>query len=261
MKAWELEDLRVRYPGGTIAVDGVSLAVEPGERVALVGESGCGKTSLVRSGLGLVPHTGRVKLLGQDTTGWSGSRWRQARHHAQLLFQDPRAMLHPSMTLRQILEESAALHRPEKNASVAAREVLEEVGLGGRHDALPDQLSGGERRRAGFARVLLARPKLLVADEPTAGLDAALKASLVELMFARVGPECAVVLVSHDIAVVAWACHRMVVMKDGKIVDDFPTVELGKRKHHEYTRTLLSAAGFEMAVGRVQSTVFDEKGV
>jgi peptide/nickel transport system ATP-binding protein len=258
MKAWELEDLRVRYPGGTVAVDGVTLSVEAGERVALVGESGCGKTSLIRAGLGLVPHTGRVRLLEEDTARWTAGRWLRARHDAQLLFQDPRSMLHPSMTLRQILEESARLHRPGKNPIATARSVIEEVGLGGRQDALPDQLSGGERRRAGFARVLLARPKLLVADEPTAGLDAALKASLVELMFARVGPECAVVLVSHDIAVVAWACQRMIVMKDGKIVDDFPTVELGKRKHHEYTHTLLTAAGFAMAAGRVQSTVYDE---
>jgi peptide/nickel transport system ATP-binding protein len=246
MSTWELLDLRVQYPSGTTAVDGVTISVRPGEHVALVGESGCGKTSLVRAGLGLVPCSGAVRILGEDTRTWSRWRWRQARHDAQLLFQDPRAMLHPAMTLRQILEESAALHRPDLNPAAAAREALEAVGLGGRPDALPDQLSGGERRRAGLARVLMARPKLLVADEPTAGLDAALKASLIELMFERVGPRCSVVLVSHDIAVVAWACQRMLVMKDGKLVDDFRTSELATRTHHPFTRSLLLAAGFPL---------------
>jgi ABC-type glutathione transport system ATPase component len=247
---WEIEDLRKRYGGGWlrlrephVAVDGVSLTVNEGERVALIGESGSGKTTLARCGLGLVPRDGgAVRLFGEDTAGWGESRWRAARKHAQLLFQDPRAMLNPAMTLGQLLRESAALHRPAADPNKEAARVLSEVGLSGRDRALPGELSGGEMRRAGIARLLLARPKLVVADEPTAGLDAALKASLIELLLDRVGPRCAVVLISHDLPVVAWACERIVVMQAGRVVDAFRTSEMGSGRH-PYTVRLLAAAG------------------
>jgi ABC-type glutathione transport system ATPase component len=134
------------------------------------------------------------------------------------------------------------VHRPESDPEVETERALEMVGLGGRAEAWPHELSGGEQRRVGLARVLLARPKLLVADEPTAGLDAALKASLVETMLASVGPDCAVVLISHDLPVVAWACSRVLVMHEGRIVDVFATSEMTSGRHPQ-TRRLLAAAG------------------
>jgi ABC-type glutathione transport system ATPase component len=154
------------------------------------------------------------------------------------------------MSLAALLDESARLHRPEANARHERQRALDEVGLGGRGEAYPHELSGGELRRAGVARLLLARPRLVVADEPTAGLDAALKASLVELLLERLGPRCAFVLISHDLPVVAWACDRMLVMKGGRIVDRFETAPLrrgatdvGPAERDPVTERLLAAAG------------------
>lgn len=249
---WQLDGLVKRYGGGRglfarpahTAVDGVDLVVHEGERVALIGESGSGKTTLARTGLGLLPaDAGRVRLFGEDVAGWDATRWQRERRRAQLLFQDPRAMLNPGMTLGELLREGARLHRPEADPAAEAERALGEVGLGGRAHALPHELSGGERRRAGIARLLLARPRLVVADEPSAGLDAALKASLIELLLDRVGPTCAVVLISHDLPLVAWACDRILVMQGGRIVDALRTEDIGRVPHHPTTARLLEAAG------------------
>ncbi len=226
------------------AVADVSLNVHEGERIAVIGESGSGKTTLSRVGLGLLaPDAGQVRLFGEDTASWGPRRWREARRGAQLLFQDPRAMLNPAMRLDQLLRESSRLHDPARDPARAADEILERVGLEGRGPALPHELSGGERRRAGIARLLLARPRLVVADEPTAGLDASLKAELVTLLLDRVGPGCSVVLISHDLPLVLWCCTRVLVMKDGRIVDRFATADVGRVAHHPHTEALLSASG------------------
>jgi ABC-type glutathione transport system ATPase component len=248
---WELRGLVKRWPMGfrrppRVAVEGVDLSIGPGERVALIGESGSGKTTLARCGLGLVPFdAGSVRLVGRELRPGQVSDDRGLRHAVQLLFQDPRAMLNPGIAIGALLWESARLHRPDADAATLVRTMLEDVGLSGRNDALPRELSGGERRRAGLARVLMAQPRLLVADEPTAGLDAAMKASLLELMLDRAGPRCAVVVISHDIPLVTWACSRILVMKDGRIVDHFATADLTSGVHtpHPYTERLLAAAG------------------
>jgi ABC-type glutathione transport system ATPase component len=248
---WGLHDIVKRFDRAGwfrgnhshVALNGVSIGVRVGERVGIIGESGSGKTTLARVGLGLIrPDGGKVELFGEDTEGWSTRRWRAARHDAQLLFQNPRAMLNPAMSLGQLLRESARLHDGDRDPRRAALEILGRVGLEGREDSFPFQLSGGERRRAGIARLLLARPRLVVADEPAAGLDAALKADLVELLFDRVGDDCAVVLISHDVALVLWCCTRVLVMQDGKVVDRFSTVDLGRVEHHPHTLELLRAA-------------------
>ncbi len=257
---WSIRGLTKRF--GTLfrpsraAVDEVDFEVGEGERVALIGESGSGKTTLARCGLGLAPRNGgTVHLFGSDTDTFGERRWREERRRCQMLFQDPRAMLHPNLTIGALLTESARAHRPTEAHVTLVAEVLDRVGLSGREQALPKHLSGGEQRRAGLARVLLARPKLLVADEPTAGLDAALKADLIETLIDRVGADCSVVLISHDLAVVAWACHRVVVMADGKVVDSFSTDWLrGARTHkvdltgrHPYAIRLLAASGLVAA--------------
>lgn len=157
-------------------------------------------------------------------------------------------MLHPDLSIGSLLAESAALHRPDRDPIQEVARILDEVGLAGRQKALPRQLSGGEQRRAGLARVLLARPKLLLADEPTAGLDAELKANLLELLIERAGPECAIVLISHDLPLVSWACPRRVVMYRGAIIDQFSGSD-DDPPRHPHTLALLEAAGLRKRKG------------
>ncbi|MGK0348523.1 MAG: peptide/nickel transport system ATP-binding protein [Myxococcota bacterium] len=217
----ELTHVSVTLGGNTKALSDICLSIAPGTRVALVGSSGSGKTTLARALFGIVGGVqGSVRVFGRSPTGRAqtapGTR-------AQLLFQHPRAMLHPAMTLRQQLDESAHLH----NRPMAAVDaVLRQVQLEYRADALPSELSGGQLRRAGIARVLLAQPDLLVADEPTTGLDAAVKSDIVALLMA---PERTTLLVTHDIGVAADHTERIVVLHQGRIIDDAPA--LGALSH------------------------------
>lgn len=248
----QIQGLLLRYSRSSLfrkslaekpAVDRVDLSVAPGEVLGIIGESGSGKTSLVRAALGLIPfQEGRVEVLGQELSALSPKALREARRHFQILFQDPAAMLNPGMTVREHLLESATLHRSGDPHSIV-EDMAHRVGLSHRLDALPKQLSGGEKRRVGLARVLIPEPTLLVADEPTAGLDAALKADLIDAIVAHRDSERTVVLISHDLPMVAYACDRIVVMLEGEIVERFPSAELGKRDHHPYTQQLLRAAG------------------
>ncbi|MCO4743419.1 MAG: ABC transporter ATP-binding protein [Proteobacteria bacterium] len=253
MSAWKLDALHVSYRSGPPwrveehpILNGASLDVAPGERVGLIGSSGAGKTTLIRAGMGLLkPDSGSVHILGEEATHWSPRQWTAARHRIQILFQSPRAMLHPTMPIARLLHESARLHRPGESSSKAVDEVLDAVGLSGRGGALAGQLSGGERRRAGIARLLLAKPSLVVADEPTAGLDASLKAEIVELLLDRLGPDCAVVLVSHDLPLVAWACSRVAVVDGGTVVESCDAQLLTAPERHAATRKLVRDAGLE----------------
>ena len=246
----EVTDLVKRYGGRApvTALAGVDFQVEKGEVVGIIGESGSGKTTLVRSALGLLPFdSGRVKLLGRDLSSMSRAELRGLRREVQLVFQDPDSMLNPGLTMREHLVESARLHKPEVAADDVVAKVARQVGLMHRLDARPRQLSGGEKRRVGLARVLVADPRLVVADEPTAGLDASLKADLIDLMLAATGSERSLVLVSHDLPLVAYACHRVIVMLRGEVVDRFPIAALGRIEHHPYTTTLLRNAGMAAA--------------
>ncbi len=228
----ELQNVSVTFGSGTRALSDVSLSIEAGSRVALVGGSGSGKTTLARALFGIVGGvTGSIRVFGKPPTGRAqttpGAR-------AQLLFQHPRAMLHPAMTIRQQLSESARLHaRP----LAAVNAVLDQVQLAHRADALPSELSGGQLRRAGIARVLLAEPDLLVADEPTTGLDAAVKPDIVALLMA---PNRTTVLVTHDIGVAADHTDRIVVLHQGRLIDDAPS--LGDLSH-PHALALVRASG------------------
>lgn len=216
-----LESLVVEHTTGRFpfrsrvrAVDGVNLQVCAGERLALVGPSGCGKTSLLRAACGLYRvASGRALILGVDPAAA-----RRPPRGVQLLFQDPKASLHPRQTVHQALLESATLHRPGE-ANVV-EETLLVTDLTHRKNAFPSELSGGEQRRVGLARLLLAQPRLTLADEPTAGLDAARKTALLDQLLARQAENTALVLVTHDPAVARYACTRIVTLAQGRVVND-----------------------------------------
>jgi oligopeptide/dipeptide ABC transporter ATP-binding protein len=242
---------------GEAALKGVSLGVKFGEVVGLIGESGCGKSTLTLTALGLLDFdSGDVEILGDRIEDLSKAKLIERRKRFQILFQDPDATLNPSLTVRQHLIESAALHQSGEPQGVVVREAAESVSLSHRLDALPRELSGGEKRRVGLARVMIAKPVLLVADEPTAGLDAGLKADLIDLVIKRQSGDrhspdtgsapnqrSAVLLVSHDLPLVTYACDRVVVMYNGKVVERFQVSQMQEQRHHPYTRRLLHAAG------------------
>lgn len=226
------------------AVDGVDLEVGRGERVGIIGESGSGKTTLARTALGLLPlDHGSVEILGIDTERLRPAELRQFRRRFQLLFQNPDAHLNPGLRVQEILRESATLHRPKESPTALLSSVLTQVGLTHRRKAFPHQLSGGEKRRVGIARMLLTEPELIVADEPTAGLDAGMKAEIIDLLLARSDNRRAYLLISHDLPLVAYATERIAVMYAGRVVEEFPTRLLKEGPHHPYTEALLSAAG------------------
>jgi len=238
----ELRALRVvhRRPWSfappVVAVDGVDLTVRGGEIVGLVGESGCGKTSLVRAACGLLPReSGSVRVLGIDPAAA-----RRPPPGVQLVVQDANAALNPRLPIGEWVAESAQLHRPGEPA--AAAEALAQAGLTARAAALPHQLSGGEKRRVTLATLGLAHPALVFADEPTSGLDAARKADFLDALARTAGPDRALVLVTHDLLLARRACTRLVFLHAGRIVDDVPVGRLGTVTSAP-ARRLLAAAG------------------
>lgn len=237
----------VRRQEATRAIDGVDVDIRVGEVVALIGESGSGKTTLGKVLLRLTPlDAGSVSFGGVDVFKASSATLRKLRREFQMVFQNQSANLHPKMTVREMMDESLRLHRPELDpAGRAAQngELLARVGLTARADQRPASLSGGERRRVGLARILATRPRLIVADEPTSGLDAAIKQQMVELLKVLKDPELAYLLISHDLGLVRKISERVLVMLKGRIIEEVPAVALGKAPfHHPYTHKLMRAA-------------------
>lgn len=254
---------RYRNPGITglvgrrsqAAVDGVDLRVMPGESVGLIGESGSGKTTLVRAALGLLGfEAGEVGLLGRPLHSLSRRELRGLRSRCQLMLQSPDASLNPGLSVREHLMESARLHQPGGDAAALVEDLAGRVGITHRLEGLPYQLSGGEKRRVGIARLLIADPDLTVADEPTAGLDAALKAEITDLLLATRAPERGHLFISHDIPLITYACERIAVMYAGRVVEELPVSGIGAAPHHPYTGALLQAAGFDLDAPSVQAT-------
>ncbi|MEG5014759.1 MULTISPECIES: ABC transporter ATP-binding protein [unclassified Microcoleus] len=253
---FSVDNLRVAYPQrrgqSGWAVDGVSLTLKPGEKLGLVGESGCGKSTLGRAAMRLLPDStlieGRVSFAGESVFDMNASRLRQFRGEAvALIFQDPMTRLDPLMTVGEHCIETLQAHRPNldrKQAKKRAIETLEAVKIpASRWSQFPHEFSGGMRQRVAIALALLLDPKLIVADEPTTSLDVTVAAQILQEL-TRLCEErgTAILLISHDLAMVAEYCDRIAVMYGGKVVETGPVLNVFEKPQHEYTRSLLKAA-------------------
>jgi peptide/nickel transport system ATP-binding protein len=237
---------------GALALRGIDLDIAPGEAVGLVGESGCGKSVTWLAALGLLPGkariTGSVRLGGEEILGAQPAVLDRVRGgRVAMIFQDPASSLNPVHRIGRQITEALALHQGLRGATARAeaKRLLDQVGIpdaARRLDAYPHELSGGQNQRVMIAMALAGRPELLVADEPTTALDVTIQAQILELLQAlRRETGMALVLISHDLGVVADTCERVAVMYAGRIVETAATSRLFVAPTHPYTQGLLGA--------------------
>ena len=237
-----VEDLTVAYDG-RVAAEKVGLEVGKGEAVGLVGESGSGKSSVLRAMVGLAREaTGRISIDGLDVADLRPGA--PGRRGMQMVFQDPYGSLHPQQRVARVLDEALAIQGVAERAARIGR-ALGDVGLEAQHAArYPHQLSGGQRQRVAIARALIVEPKALLLDEPTSALDVSVQAEIINLLD-RLRRErgIAMLLVSHNLALVGWFCSRIAVMRQGRIVEHLSALELRAGQVKErYTAELLAAS-------------------
>ncbi|GAA3640438.1 hypothetical protein GCM10022223_69630 [Kineosporia mesophila] len=250
-KVLALQDVRIAH-GSRELVHGVSFDLEPGGVVGIVGESGSGKTLTCRSALGILPpglrlSHGSIAIDGQDISGLTARQWTGLRGSTiGAVFQDPASYLNPSLTvgsqIAEALRVKAGLGR--RAARQRALELLAEVHLRDPHrvyDRYPHELSGGMQQRVLIAAAISLRPKILIADEATTALDVTVQAEILDLLTdLRESTGLALVVVSHDLAVVAQLCEQVLVMRDGVVVEQGPTASVLHDPQHEYTRLLIT---------------------
>ena len=256
MALFEVRDLEKHYPvtegvlrrevGRVRAVDGISLDVEAGETVGVVGESGCGKSTAATAMLRLEePTAGEVTFDGESVTDYSRAELKRFRRRAQMIFQDPTSSFDPRMSVGESVAEPLRIHgmRDRERRRRIVADLLERVGLSARDaDRYPHELSGGMKQRVALARALSVDPDLLVADEPVSALDVSVQAEILALLSelqAEFG--LAVVLISHDMGVVRQVCDRVNVMYLGEIVERGPTEPVFEAPEHPYTEALMSS--------------------
>lgn len=283
-----IKDLKKHFPVKNIwgtdialvkALDGVDLKIEFGKTFGIVGESGCGKTTLMRTLLRLVePTSGSVVLSEELTRGQfscnnledlTSDELRRFRRQIGVVFQDPMGALNPRMLIKDIVSEPLVIHGKTDNTRERVIELLKNVGLGEEHlYRYPHEFSGGQRQRIVIARALALEPKILVLDEPTSALDVSVQAQILNLLNdLQRKYDLTYIFISHDLSVIEYMCDRLAVMYLGKVVEEADTEELFSNPQHPYTRALLSATpSFEkerekiMILGDVPSpiTYFDE---
>jgi oligopeptide transport system ATP-binding protein len=253
----EVKNLKVHFPvkPGVFrrvrefvkAVDDVSFAIEPGETLGLVGESGCGKTTLGRAIVRLVePTSGSVRLGGEDITRMNGPELRSRRRKFQLIFQDPYGSLNPRMTVAQIVGEALDIHQLTDSSSARQARIadlLKAVGLDPVYaQRYPHEFSGGQRQRIGIARALAVEPQLIICDEPVSALDVSVQAQIINLLQdLQQQRGIAYLFIAHDLAVVEHISRRVMVMYLGKIVETADAKTLIREPQHPYTQALISA--------------------
>lgn len=232
-------------PAVVRAVDGIDLAIQPGEVVGLVGESGCGKSTLGRIAAGLMPPSdGEVRVDGKSVNTLSAEEARAARLKIQMIFQDPYASLNPRLRVEEIIGEAARVHGLTDRANFAdyVAAQMQRAGLDpALRDRYPHQFSGGQRQRIGIARALAVQPSMLVCDEAVAALDVSIQAQILNLfMDLREQLNLTYLFISHDLGVVEHLSDRVVIMYLGRVVESAPAEEIFRRPNHPYTQTLLA---------------------
>ena len=226
------------------AVEDVTLTVNKGETLGIVGESGCGKSTTARLMVRLIePTSGTIRFDGEDITHRSARRMRTLRQQMQIIFQDPYSSLNPRKSVRQIVGEPFAIHRTEKDVKGRVRELLSRVGLSPEHiNRYPHEFSGGQRQRIGIARALALQPKLIVCDEPVSALDVSVQAQILNLLKDLQREfDLTYVFISHDLSVIRQVSDRIAVMYVGRVVEIGESELLYEHPRHPYTAALLSA--------------------
>lgn len=248
MKRLEIRDLKVSYstPGGVVsAVDGVNLYLEAGETLGLVGESGCGKSSLGKAAMRLLPTSGSIRIEGEEISHLTHRQMIPHRSNMQMIFQDPQGSLNPRQTVGKIIGRPLQIiGKKQATVTKKVKQLLNRMGLP--EDVVnryPHEFSGGQRQRIGIARALALEPNTIICDEPVSALDVSVRAQIINLL-REIQQELGIsyLFISHDLGVVRYMSDRVMVMYLGRIVESGPTEKLWHAPAHPYTRALLDSA-------------------